>query len=116
MNQKQLRFDAAFAQLHLSLSGKTATVVMYHDLVITVAYHDTHVARLFYNKQDTEHFTIRLESDGRLTPTIKRRINQVFTAIGAQWRIVQEGKVWYVVSNEFDSIRLPFVDGMTLLV
>jgi hypothetical protein len=115
MNYKQLRFDAIFAQLHLALSGKTATYVVIDGDLITVTYHLTRIVRVYYGK-DIDSFNVVLFSGGWRTRTTKRRINQVFAAIGAQWRIVQEKGNWYVISNEFDNIRIPFVDGMNLLV
>lgn len=60
MDAKQIRFDAAFAQLHLALSGKTNTIVMYHDKVITVAYHNTHVSRPLSSEHRELHTAPRL--------------------------------------------------------
>ena len=79
--------------------GTHKTVVLYQDNNLEVYYHDTPVVKKYANGE------ITLNTGGWLTPTTKRRMNQVSEAYNLGYKVYQKNYNWYV---DYKGETIPF--------
>jgi hypothetical protein len=80
-----------YKRLREAMRGKRAVHVGYSEGELSLRYHDTVVARYYF---DTD--TLILEHNGFRTATTKSRINDFCDVLGLRTTVSQHAKRWYI--------------------
>lgn len=90
-----------------ALRGANTQIYEKDDGTVAVSLHGTEVA--IWNPADN---SVKVNSGGFYTATVKRRINQVLDLVGLESMVTQKGGEWFVNAPGKDS--QPFTEGMVI--